>query len=141
MKDAEEYAKPKRAAGDRVAIDAVRIAIGKKVFKHKCELSFQFGTTDPYILFSFDDYGKQRKHRAHVKDDELKEVKYYIADENDANEDSMTVIVFRITPTEKNNFVKYSSAYNQDDCQDSGPTERHYISVEVRDSDEFVVSI
>ncbi len=125
-------------------MDAVRIAVGKKVFRSKCVLSFQFGTKDPYIQFSFEEKGNIREHCVYLGQDELKEVKYHIANEGDAEDnddmdDSMTVIAFRITPTDKNNFTKYTSAYNQEDNDDSKNTERRYISVEVRDTDEFRV--
>jgi len=140
---AERLPRRKRSPGDRACIDAVRIAVGKKVFKSRCELSFQFGTTDPYIHFSFFDKNKRSEHSVHLKNEELKEVKYFIADENednavtDDNDNSMTMIAFRITPTEKNKFTKYSSAYHQEDTEDAEKNERRYISVEFRDTDDF----
>lgn len=51
---AERQMRPRRAVGDVASIDAVQIAIGKKVIKSKCTLSFQFGTTDPYLQISFE---------------------------------------------------------------------------------------
>ena len=139
------YSREKRAVGDLASIDAVRIAVGKKVFKSKCKLSFQFGTKEPYILFSyFDGKGNKCEHSVHLNDDELKEVKYFVESDDDSlgddADESMTVIAFRITPTQKNNFEKYSSSYHQDDSEDEGKTERHYISVEFRDTDDFHVS-
>ena len=124
-------------------MDAVRIAVGKKVFRAKCVLGFQFGTKDPYIQFSFEEKGNLREHCVYLGRDELKEIKYHIADEGNAAGDddelgdAMTVIAFRITPTDLNNFTKYTSAYNDDD--NSKNTEKRYISVEVRDTDEFKV--
>jgi len=130
-------------AGDVASIDAVRIAIGKKVFRAKCLLSFQFGTKSPYIQFSFENKGKTSEHRVYLKNDDLKEVKYHIPDELDNSdeddEDSMTVIAFRITPTEINNLEKYSSSYKQDESDDEKNSHKRYISVEVRDADDFKV--
>lgn len=131
--------------GDRAFIDAVRIAVGKKVFNKKCELSFQFGTHDPYILFSYVDKDKQQEHSVFLNGDELQELKYFVEgdEEYPANDtvEPMTVISFRIKPTDKNNFKKYSNAYTQEDTEDEERNDRRYISVEVRDADEFKVII
>jgi hypothetical protein len=136
--------RPRRAVGDLASIDAVRIAIGKKIVKSKCALSIQFGTAEPYIQFSFEDRGNiMSEHRVHLKSgEELKEVKYHIADdtvtpEGDDIGDSMTVIAFRITPTDKNNLIKYTSSYDREESDQV--TGKQYISVEVRDADEFGV--
>lgn len=137
--------RPKRAVGDLASIDAVRIAIGKKIFKSKCELSFQFGTSEPYIQFAFEDRGNMSENRVYLKSgEELKEVKYRIADDNDAPEgddisSSMTVIAFRITPTDKNNLIKFTSSYDREESDQI--TGKQYISVEVRDADDFRVRI
>ena len=91
------------------------------MFKRKCELSFQFGTSSPYILFSYyDDKSNKNEHSVYLKDQELQEVKYFIAseDENEDIDESMTVMVFRITPTEKNNFLKYPRSYDQEDTEE-----------------------
>ena len=131
--------------GDRASIDAVRIAVGKKVFSKKCELSFQFCTRSPYIQFSYFHKDKQIQHPVYLKQDELKEVKYYIARDDDSSADDsfepMTLIVFRITPTMKNKFDKYSNAYSQEDTEDEIKTDRRFISVEVRDAEDFQVTI
>lgn len=136
--------RPRRAVGDVASIDAVRIAIGKKVIKSKCTLSFQFGTTDPYLQISFEYKGKMSEHLVYLNE-ELLEVKYYIPDDSaEGNEivDSMTVIAFRITPTKNNNLNKYSSCYDQVECDDTDtiPLKR-YVSVEFRDADDFKVRI
>ena len=138
----QNVAKRGARVGDVASIDAVRIAIGKKVFRAKCILSFQFGTNNPYIQFSFENKGKTSKHRVYLKSDDLKEVKYHIPDElasNEDDEDSMTVIAFRITPTENNGLEKYSSSYKQDESDDEKNSHKRYISVEVRDADDFKV--
>jgi hypothetical protein len=132
-----------RAFGDLASIDAVRIAIGKKVFKSRCSLGFQLGTTQPYIQFSFEDRNIVSEHCVYLRSgEELKEVKYHIADdsatlEGDDIDDSMTVIAFRITPTKKNNFIKFTSSYDQEESDKI--TGKQYISVECRDSDDFRV--
>lgn len=142
---AERRVRPRRAVGDVASIDAVRIAIGKKVIKSKCTLSFQFGTTDPYLQISFEYNAKMSEHRVYLKNDELLEVKYNIPDDNaEGNEitDSMTVIAFRITPTKNNNLNKYSSCYDQVECDDSNTIQlKRYVSVEFRDADDFKVRI
>jgi len=134
----------RRAVGDVAFIDAVRIAIGTKIVKSKCTLSFQFGTKNPYIQFSFEDEGKLSEHCVFIDGDELKEVMFYIARDNDTSEvdefgDSMTVIVFRITPTDRNSLIKYTSSYDHDDR--SNDQSKRYISVEVRDADDFKVRL
>ena len=136
---------PKRnpPVGELMAIDATRIAVGKKVFKSKCELKFQFGTKFPYMMFSFNTgEGKKRSHKVSLKgDEELRGLNYYTpieSDNNDGNitdgvDDSMAIIAFRIAPTESNQFTLYSKSYKYDD-DDS------YVTVEVRDNDDFAVS-
>ena len=136
-----------RAVGDVASIDAVRIGIGKKVFRSKCKLSFQFGTNNPYIEFSYENpkSSKVNDHTVFVKGEELTEVKYHIPDENDTGEDgdsdSMTMIAFRINPSESNGFDKYSSSYSQENNDDPDKFHKQYISVEVRDTDDFRVSM
>jgi hypothetical protein len=132
----------RRAVGDVASIDAVRIAIGKLIVKSKCVLSCQFGTKSPYIQFSFEDKGKMSEHRAYLSGEELKEVKYQIADDNGISEsdeigETMTVIAFRITPTDQNNLNKFTNSYDQEESDQI--TGKQYISVEVRDTDDFRV--
>ena len=121
--------------------------VGKKLFKKGCELSFQLGTRNPYILFSFlDGKGKKKEHSVHIKDDELKELRYYVDGDDDADEandidDAMSVIAFRITPSEKNDFAKYPNVYDPDESGGAKKIEKRYIVVELRDSDELQASI
>merc|ERR1712194_373034 len=51
--------------------------------------------------------------------------------------ESMTVIAFRITPTDKNRSKKYPHSYSQEDAGHEDRSDRRYISVEIRDTDEF----
>ncbi len=133
---------PKRkppSIGDLVTIDAARIAVGKKVVKSKCELSFQFGTKKPYMQFSWNNKnGKKKEHRVSLKQDsELVGLNYYVPQENynsenvltDGVDDSMTIIAFKIKPTDANEFTIYTQSYDADS----------YVTVEVRDTDQFVV--
>ena len=135
----QQHERSKRAFGDVASIDAVRIGVGKRVFRSKCKLSFQFGTNNPYIEFSYENRkGKMTDHTVFVKGEELTEVKYHIPDENDTGEDgaesdSMTMIAFRIKPSESNGFDKYSSSYSQENNDDPEKFHKQFISVEVRD--------
>ena len=121
-----------------------RIAIGKKVFKSKCDLKFQLGTKDPYLLFVL--YSGQNRCDIRVflnpqKEDDLKEMAYYVAkDENEESEeydDTLSIISFRVKPTEDNNLVKFAEWY---DGKDEEGSETKYITVELRDKDQFSVS-
>jgi hypothetical protein len=126
--------------GDLFSIDAARIAVGKKVFKSKCELKFQFGAKNQYILFSWNNAkGQKQTHKVSLDEDfeELRGLNYYIPEEIDSNEssytdgvdDSLTFIAFRIAPTQANQFTMYTKSYDKNS----------YITVEVRDNDQFVV--
>jgi hypothetical protein len=96
----------------------------------------------PYIQVSFVVDGTLREHRAYIENrEELKEVKYHIAPEDDTAAgvvgDNVSVIAFRISPSDKNGLTMYSNAYNQ---EDGGKDEtKNYISVEPRHNDEFQV--
>ncbi|KAL9186583.1 hypothetical protein ACHAXT_005821 [Thalassiosira profunda] len=126
-----------RLPGDRASIDAVRIAVGKKVFKRGCELRLQLGTRNPYFLFSYlDGKDQKREHSVHLNDDGLKELRYYIdGDDEPEIDNAMTVILFRITPSGENAFVRYPHCYDPDD--DTTKMAKRYIAVELRDADEF----
>lgn len=137
----------KRPLGDRATIDAVRIAVGKRVFRSSCEFSIQFGTKNPYLHFSCHDAsGTKVTHCTYLKDHEITELKYFIASDDDISDDNfdgakgsssedMTVIVFRITPTPKNGLDKYTNAYEKD--TDGVSAEKRYISIELRSNEQF----
>lgn len=132
------------APGDRRAVDAVNIAIGKKMVTSKCELSVQTGSRHPYIQFSgVDPKGNIISHKVLLNNDDLKEIKYFIANDetNDDADESLTMIAFRITPTEKNGFTNYPNKYHQDNSEDDDKTDKYYVSVEVRDPDTLFVSL
>lgn len=138
---AERKSRRKRAVGDVLTMDAVRIAVGKIVMKDKCSLSIQMGTKDPYILFTYWNTGKKSEHSVYLHHDELKEVKYSIAEEDGDIDDSMTVMAFRIAPTDKNGFNKLTRAYHQVDSDNPEHADKRYITVELRDTSEFQVSV
>ena len=131
--------KPKRPTiGDLFTFEAARIAVGKKVFKSKCELKFQFGAKDQYMMFCWNNKGKERFHKVSLnQDSELLGLNYYIAEENDNNESIltdgvdylMTMIAFKIKATDTNGFVVYTNSFNDDS----------YVTVEFRDNDQFLV--
>ena len=134
----------KSAFADKPRIEAVRIAIGKKVMSNNCEISFQLGTKDPYIQFSYVDKGKTIDHTVLIKTDDLEEVKYFVSNEDDEDDsdDQISFIAFRIKPSEQNDFQKFSRSYDQGtpDKKGSTDTKKRYISVEVRDPDKLHVS-
>jgi hypothetical protein len=115
-------------------IDAARISVGKKVFKSKCALKFQFGAKDPYMKFCWNNaQGEEQAHKVSLKGDAdaLTELNYYIPDDKDNNEsdgtDEFSFIAFKVTPTKGNKFGMYTKSYD----------ENSYIVVEFRDSEQF----
>ena len=79
-----------RAVGNLAVLDAVRIAIGEKVFSSKCELKIQFSSKEPYLLLSFAkrDSAKIQEHLIPLKSETLTEVKYFIATKDNDDYDS-----------------------------------------------------
>ena len=72
----------------------------------------------------------------------MKEVKYHIAPEDDTAEgveagDTVTVIAFRITPSDTNSLTQYSKSYNQEEGGKN--IAKNYISVEPRNPDALKV--
>ena len=131
--------KPKRSPiGGLFTIEAARIAVGKKVFKSKCELQFQFGAKDQYMKFCWNNKGKEGSHTVSLKQDsDLRGLNYHIAEDDnnesiltDGFDDSMTFIAFKIEPSDTNGLTKYTNSYDDDS----------YVTVEFRDNDQFLVS-
>ena len=118
-----------------------RIAVGSKVFKSKCALRFQFGTKNPYVLFVLYTERTKREIKVFLNEEDLKEMAYYVAkDENDESEeydDTLSIISFRVKPTEANNLDQFADWY---DGIDEDGSESKYITVELRDKDQFSVS-
>jgi hypothetical protein len=82
----------------------VRIAVGKKVFKSKCKLSFQLWTKKPYILFSyFDGKGNKREHSVYLNNNELRVrgLNYFVESDDDSladNADESTTVICDVFP-------------------------------------------
>ena len=124
---------------DLFTIEAARIAVGKKVFKSKCELQFQFRAKDQYMKFCWNNKGKEGSHTVSLKQDsDLRGLHYYVAQEDDDNSESiltdrvdylMTMIAFKIKATVSNGFTKYTNSFNDDS----------FVAVEFRDNDQFLV--
>ena len=135
----------KPAFADKSRIEAVRIAIGQKVVSNKCGISFQLGTKQPYIQFSYVFRGKAVDHTVFLDRDELLEVKYYVhkEDDEDDSDDQISFMAFRIKPNGQNDFDKFTSTYDQSESpskKGSIDIMKRYIAVEVRDPDTLHVS-
>lgn len=131
-----------RATGDLLSIDIARIAIGKKVFRSKCALKLQLGTKDPYLLIVFaNEQSKKVEIKVYLKVDDLKEFRYYVVDEkdeSDAYDDSLSIIVMCVKPSRQNKLLEYKEWYDGDLDVDDSDTK--YITMELRDTDQFNVS-
>jgi hypothetical protein len=130
-----------RATGDLLSIGVARIAIGKRVFKSKCQLMFQLGTRRPYMVFAFNNDAKPVQIKVSLSEDDLMELAYYVADdakeESEEYDDSMSIIAFRVIPSQSNTLVEYADWYDGADPDDSDTS---YITIELRDKEEFQVS-
>ena len=91
------------------------------------------------MMFCWNNEGKEGSHTVSLKQDsDLRGLNYYVAQENDNNEsiltdgydDSMTIIAFKIEPTESNGLSKYTNFFIDKDS---------YVTVEFRDNDQFLV--
>lgn len=118
-----------------------RIAVGKKVFKSRCTLKFQWGTRRPYMLFGFSINGsKSVEIKVPFKGEDLKELAYHVAygEESDEYDSSMSVVAFCIMPNENNKLHEFSKWYNGELDDASG---MKYITMELRDKEQFQVSL
>ena len=144
--------------GPTASVNALRIAIGRKVVKTNCKFSAHLGEANPYIKFSFDDTSSveegsddlnsselhasgKREHIVYLN--QLTEVKYHVAEETEDNTlpwSSTSVIAFRIIPTEQNGLDTFTpELYDKEDSDESNDKGGRYVVVEVRDTDEFQV--
>lgn len=117
-----------------------RIAVGKKVFKSKCDLKFQWGTKAPYMLFGFSiDGSKPVEFKVPFRGEDLRELAYFVAkdEESDEYDNSMSIVAFSIMPNKENKLDEYSEWYNGEPDDDSG---MKYITMELRDKEQFQVS-
>jgi hypothetical protein len=104
-------------------------------------LKFQWGTRAPYLLFAFSKEGAQLVNiKVHLKEEELSELAYFIAEDDekgvssDKFDDSMSIIAFCVKPSQANKLDKFSDWY------DGATSGKKYITIEVRDKEEFQVS-
>ena len=146
--------------GPTASVNALRIAIGRKVVKTNCKFSAHLGEANPYIKFSFDDTSVEegsddlnstklhasgkREHIVYLN--QLTEVKYHHAAEDTEDNilpwSSTSVIAFRIIPTEQNGLDTFTPEfYDKEDSDESNDKGGRYVVVEVRDTDEFQVRI
>ena len=126
--------------------EAVRIAIGRKVMRAKCSLSFCFALQDQFILFSFEEEGgRMCEMRVYLKHHDLKEMKFHIANDDEYVEGGyigspMSVIAFRITPTTLNGLDRFADFYDKEETDESNDKGGRYITLEFQDTGDFRVS-
>ena len=130
-----------RADGDLAVLGVARMAIGGKVLKSNCALKVQFGTKEPYLLFCYSEGKVQHQLRVNLKGDDLQELNYFIADddENNDSDDNMSIIAFRIKPSKRNGLDKFSEWYDAEERTDNW--DKTYITLEIRDKEEFPVRL
>ena len=124
--------------------EAVRIAIGRKVIRAKCSLSFCFALQEQFILFSFEEEGRMCEMRVYLKHHDLKEMKYHIANDGECDEEGyigcpMSVIAFRITPTSLNGLDRFADFYDKEETDESNDKGGRYITLEFQDTCDFRV--
>ena len=150
----ETPSKP-RAVGGRFTIEAARVAIGKKVFSHQCQLQMQLGSRKPFLRISYGRDGEtngSRKNVHTILEDSILELRYFLAEQDEESDgeesgrpaassggDGLSFLAMRIAPTKDNGLQKFSNAYLQNSDEDDN--EKRYIVVELRSDDEFVVAL
>ena len=136
------------------SIDALRITIGRKVIKANCNLKFHLGGGESYIAFFFNEPQDEevdddltlselhaREHRVYLKQcDEMKEMKIFYNVNTSGGGCSTSVIAFRITPTARNGFDRFSEFYEVDDDEANDKGGR-YITVEVNNTADSLVRL
>lgn len=84
------------------------------------------------------DESKNVKIQVYLTD--LKEFRYYVVDENeesDEYDDSLSIIAMCVTPSHQNKLLDFGVWYDGEDDDNSG---MRYITMELRDTDQFNVS-
>jgi len=76
-----------RGLGSRLVCPATRIAIGKQIFKGSCIISYQPGSSEPYLRIAYtkDSATLETYHDTLIKDEEIVELHYYIPDDEDSS--------------------------------------------------------
>ena len=84
---------------------------------------------------------KKVEIKVYLKVDDLKEFRYYVVDEkdeSDAYDDSLSIIAMCVKPSRQNKLLEYKEWYDGDLDVDDSDTK--YITMELRDTDQFNVS-
>jgi hypothetical protein len=128
-------------------MDAVRIAIGKKVFSTRCKLKFiRLSSGKGYLILSYHKGSHLTRvdHEISLDFDSLKEMKYYLADEEENplgtvisvdfdESEELSFLAMNVTPTEDNGLKKFTSAY----VPDGDDLNKRYIAIEFRSNSDF----
>jgi hypothetical protein len=144
--DSESSQRPQM--GEKTKVDAVRIAIGGKVHRSKCRVSFQPGGTQQYLSFSYSQdkvqppFVEDNAHKVLV--DAISELKFCNGDEElDENrssfDDAMIFITMRITPTSSNKLTglhHYLSDEEYEGMMDL-KNKRRFIVIELRNNEDL----
>lgn len=138
-------------------MDAVRIAIGKRVFSTRCKLKFRSlspeGLRPGYLTLSYDRgaLSPPVDHNIRLDYDSVQEMKYYLADEEEDStgttiaidfdeSEQLSFLAMQIVPNEDNGLSKFTNAYvpspKSADDSDSKVNKR-YIAIEFRSNNEF----
>lgn len=76
-----------RKIGQCISLWPIRISFDNKVFSHECEVRFQTGTSDPYILLAYSSKKNKRMHKIHTEGNDLLEMSYFVEDDEDNDDD------------------------------------------------------
>ena len=133
----------KEKVGSRPTLDAVRIAVGKKVFSSCCKIQFQTVLSQIHLHYK----NMHGDHEVHViESDHITEAKYFWSDDNDGQtsqnelpevDDQLPFIVIRVRPNMDNKLAKYSSSYVQDEKEGDNTSKKWYVVVELRSAEDF----
>lgn len=127
--------------------DAIRIAIGKKVFTSQCAIRYNRNTKGGAIVLSACFNGEKVEHRINLDDESVLETKYFLSKDDDDQDgatisidfdesEQMTFLALRVKPNEKNELSKYSNSYQPE--KSDGADRRRYIAIEFRSDQEFL---
>jgi hypothetical protein len=119
-------------------MDAIRIAIGKKVFHNYCKIDFDADRGYLKISYRQDEErlaSPDRESATHNIDliSDLQEMKFHIESESDGEEDLSSFLALNVKKSNTNGLTKLSNCYKPD-CSD--PSKR-YIVIEFRNDDDF----
>ena len=146
--------------GETMKVEAVRIAVGSRIFHVNCKISFQPGGKQQYISLLYTrsvvnpPSTTNIEHKFFLDDKSITDLKYFIpsaADDDDddtsfdnreSQDDAMSFLAMRINPTESNRLTDYPRAYLTDEQLDTRDStmlgKKRFIVIEFRKSDEFL---